>query len=156
MTADDKGRFTLALPAGPAEVTVSAAGHETLHKRTPVSAGPPTKTEYLLRPLPAYRRPFEATVRAGTPNEGQHVSLGNEELRTLPGGLGDPFRVIGLLAGVATPLLAGRVVDEITGGGVADTSPGHAVVTAARATPIPNNAKRRPIATSPNSSVPAR
>ena len=48
------------------------------------------------------------------------------------------------------------VIDEITGGGVADTSPGHAVVTAARATPIPNNAKRRPIATSPNSSVPAR
>lgn len=104
LTADDKGRFTLALPAGPAEVTVSAPGHQTLHQRTPISAGVLTRAEYLLRPLPAHRRPFEATVRAGTLNEGQHISLGNEELRTLPGGLGDPFRVIGLLAGVATPL----------------------------------------------------
>ena len=104
LTTDAKGRFATELPAGLVELTVTAAGHETLHARTQVLPGTVTNAEYLLRPLPAYRRPFEATVR-GTPlNTGQHTSLSGEELRTLPGGLGDPFRMIGLLPGVATPI----------------------------------------------------
>ena len=104
LTTDEKGRFTTDLPAGTAEVIVRAGGHELLQARTTIPAGATVKAEYLLRPLPAYRRPFETTVRARSANEGQHVTLRGEELRTLPGGLGDPFRMIGLLAGVATPL----------------------------------------------------
>lgn len=104
LVSDDRGRFTVALPAGPAELTVRLGGYETLHERAAIPAGGAVKAEYLLRPLPAFRRPFETTVRARSTNEGHHVSLRGEELRTLPGGLGDPFRMIGLLAGVATPL----------------------------------------------------
>lgn len=104
LTTDEKGHFVAELPAGTAEVIVRASGHELLHARATISTGATTKAEYLLRALPAYRRPFETTVRARSTNEGQHVTLRGEELRTLPGGLGDPFRMIGLLAGVATPL----------------------------------------------------
>lgn len=47
---------------------------------------------------------YSTTVRGDARHEGQRVELRGEELRTLPGGLGDPFRSIGLLPGVATPI----------------------------------------------------
>jgi hypothetical protein len=104
LVADARGRFLVELPAGDAELYIAAPGHETLRAHTAVVAGKTTQAEYLLRPLPAYRRPFETTVRGSDQHEGQRTSLRGEELRTLPGGLGDPFRMIGLLAGVATPV----------------------------------------------------
>ncbi|MFO0578578.1 MAG: TonB-dependent receptor [Polyangia bacterium] len=104
VTTDRRGRFTLTVPAGPIAVTVQAAGHELLQARETLRPGEIRRVEYLLKALPAYRRPFEVTVRGAPKVEGQRLSLRGEELRTLPGTLGDPFRAIGLLPGVATPL----------------------------------------------------
>jgi len=101
---DAKGHFLVRVPAGLAELTLSSPGFESLHAQQSLRADSVVTTEYLLRPLPAFRRPFESTVRASAQAEGQHVSLSGEELRTLPGSLGDPFRAIGLLPGVATPI----------------------------------------------------
>lgn len=103
-TTDRKGRFVLAVPAGPAQVIVAAEGHELLRATETLRPGEIRRVEYLLKPLPAYRRPFEVTVRGAPKTEGQRLSLRGEELRTLPGTLGDPFRVVGLLPGVSTPL----------------------------------------------------
>ena len=103
-TADRRGRFTLTVPSGPIAVTVQAAGHELLQARETLRPGESRRVEYLVKALPSYRRPFEVTVRGAPKAEGQRLSLRGEELRTLPGTLGDPFRAIGLLPGVATPL----------------------------------------------------
>jgi hypothetical protein len=110
VTSDRRGRFVLKVPLAPgaapasAVVTVRAPGHEALTASEALRPGEIKRVEYLLKALPSFRRPFEATVRGAPKAEGQRLSLRGEELRTLPGTLGDPFRVVGLLPGVATPL----------------------------------------------------
>src|SRR5439155_7279655 len=44
------------------------------------------------------------TVRGEARHEGSRFLIEGRELTTLPGTLGDPFRVVALLPGVATPL----------------------------------------------------
>jgi len=101
--SDAKGYFELRPPLGPAKLKLSHPEFETL--RTTTQVGPNTKVELRLRRLPAFKQPFSTTVRSPQHKaEGQHLSLRGEELRTMPGSLGDPFRVIGLLPGVATPV----------------------------------------------------
>lgn len=110
---DARGEFELALPPEAFTQRVSIIVHikeplyETLHQETVVQPGTQPEiiqAEYVMRPLPAYRQPFSTVVRGNAPNEGEHISLRGEELHTLPGTLGDPFRVIGLLPGVTTPI----------------------------------------------------
>lgn len=56
-------------------------------------------------PLQAESRAvFETHVAAEAHAPGPHISVSGEALRTTPGTLGDPFRVIGLMPGVATPV----------------------------------------------------
>ena len=43
-------------------------------------------------------------MRGEARHEGERIALRDEELHQAPGTLGDPFRVIGLLPGVATPI----------------------------------------------------
>lgn len=101
--SDAKGRFELTPPLGEAKVKVRHPEFETLF--TTVAIGPASRLDLRVRRLPAYQQPFQTTVRSPKNQaEGQHVSLRGEELRTLPGSLGDPFRAIGLLPGVATPV----------------------------------------------------
>lgn len=107
VVADASGRFTIEVPVtAPAKVTVTvrAQGHDPVQATETLRPGEVKKVEYLIKALPAFRRPFEATVRGAPKAEGQRLSLRGEELRTLPGTLGDPFRVVGLLPGVSTPL----------------------------------------------------
>lgn len=47
---------------------------------------------------------FETHVAAEPHEPGPHIAVSGEALRTTPGTLGDPFRVIGLMPGVATPV----------------------------------------------------
>lgn len=47
---------------------------------------------------------YETHVTADRLDAGQHVTVTGEALRTAPGTLGDPFRVVGLLPGVTSPL----------------------------------------------------
>lgn len=102
-SADAQGRFSLTAPQGPATVTVSHPEFETL--RLTVSITDRTFIEPRLLRRPAYKSPFVVTVR-GAPSQGAAASmvLRGDELRTLPGSLGDPFRAVGLLPGVATPI----------------------------------------------------
>jgi hypothetical protein len=101
--SDAQGRFELKPPLGPANLKVRHPEFETLRLLTQV--GPSSQVELRLRRRPSHQQPFQTTVRSPSHKaEGQHLSLRGEELRTLPGSLGDPFRAIGLLPGVATPV----------------------------------------------------
>ena len=111
--SDGRGEFELSLPnpnpsptpMNVAAVRITAAGFETLLEKTRFKPGATQiSAEYLLRKQPAYRQPFTTNVRGDSPNQGEHTTIRGEELTTMPGSLGDPFRVIGLLAGVATPI----------------------------------------------------
>ncbi len=108
---DANGEFSLSLPAQffatgqKVSVTITAPHFQTLHTQTELTPkSGSTFAEYLLSAQPAYRDPFTAVVRGEVPNQGEHLTLRGEELTTLPGTLGDPFRTIGLLPGVATPI----------------------------------------------------
>ena len=102
-TSDDQGHFQVDIPGGRARIRISAAGFDSLRQDLSLGSGVQT-AEFLLRRVPASRQPFSTQVRGEPPHQGQQVSLRGEELTTLPGSLGDPFRAMGLLPGVATPL----------------------------------------------------
>jgi hypothetical protein len=102
-TTDPAGRFTLDLPAGDVDLAIAEPNHQILRVHEQLRPGEGLTVEYLL--LPAQRRRFESTVRGATArHEGQRFSLAGEELHTVPGTLGDPFRAIALLPGVTQPV----------------------------------------------------
>lgn len=101
---DDDGRFELEVPAGKVELVVSSPQHDPLRVEAELRAGEVRQVEYRLIPVPAYRRRYSTVVRSDNRHEGQRFSLRDEELYQLPGSLGDPFRVVGSLPGVGTPL----------------------------------------------------
>jgi hypothetical protein len=101
-TTDGDGRFVLPLPEGDVELLVSAVDHEPLRVRQRLPAGG-LAVEVLLPPLGDRARRYESTVR-GSLHESERTSLRGDELRTLPGSLGDPMRGVALLPGVATPV----------------------------------------------------
>ncbi len=101
--SDAQGRFDLQVPTGDAKIKVSHPEFQTFV--TTAKLGQSTTLEPRLRRRPTFQQPFSMTVRSPHNRpEGQSISLRGEELRTLPGSLGDPFRAVGLLPGVATPV----------------------------------------------------
>lgn len=95
--ADDDGRFSLPLPCGPVEVAVRAPGYEPLSFAADACADP---ADHVLRLSPRPDLPvYEAVVLA--PHDEPRVELRGPELTTTPGSLGDPFRTIESLPGVA-------------------------------------------------------
>ena len=100
--ADDEGRFQLALEAGEIEVVIVDDAHEPLHVKERLVAGQGLAVEYRLTPLQHAR--YRSTVKGAERREGERFTLREEELHQAPGTLGDPFRVIALLPGVAQPL----------------------------------------------------
>ncbi len=102
-TTDGKGRFELALPAGEHAVVVLADDHDSLHATERVASGQGLSVEYRLTPKDEKKR-FRSKVRGDSRHEGERFSLRDEELHMAPGSLGDPFRVIGMLPGVAAPV----------------------------------------------------
>jgi hypothetical protein len=105
---DAAGAFALSLPRGrPVTLWISSDRHETVSVRVqpPLPSGPGARAlEVLLLPRHEGAR-FSTKVR-GDRNEGPRFSLEGDALRTQAGTLGDPFRVVGLLPGVATPIAA--------------------------------------------------
>jgi hypothetical protein len=101
---DAEGRFLLRLPPGPVELLLEEEAHEPLKASEKIVAGLGLSVEYRLLPKPGYKRRYHSTVRGEARHEGEHFTLHDDELHKAPGTLGDPFRVIGLLPGVATPL----------------------------------------------------
>lgn len=96
------GDFTLHVPAGKLRLRIIATGFESLRQDLTLPAGE-SRQEFLLRRARSGSA-FSTVVRGEPPHQGQQTSLRGEELTTLPGSLGDPFRVMGLLPGVATPV----------------------------------------------------
>lgn len=101
---DASGQFSLRIPAGENEVSVTLQGFEPLKVIENAVAGEGVRVEYNLMPLPAFKKRYTSTVRGEARHEGERFQLRDEELHQAPGTLGDPFRVIGLLPGVAAPI----------------------------------------------------
>jgi hypothetical protein len=98
---DAAGRFSISVAPGGVDISVAEPHHEILHLHELLRPGEGLSVEYLL--LPTGRR-YESMVRGSERHEGQRFSLSGEELHTIPGSLGDPFRAIALLPGVTTPV----------------------------------------------------
>ncbi len=104
VVTDAEGRFELALPAGPNEILLQEETHEPLRVTEQIRAGEGVTVEYRLLPLADWKRRYQTTVRGEARHEGERFTLKGDELRQVPGALGDPFRAVSLLPGVATPV----------------------------------------------------
>ena len=101
---DADGRFTIRVTPGTVELSISADGYEHLVERETLAPGEGLRVEYRLLRLPSQRRRYVSTVRGEARHEGERFVLQGSELHQTAGTLGDPFRVVGLLPGVAMPL----------------------------------------------------
>ncbi len=96
--SDDDGRFYLAVPCGPGALAVRAPGFDPLLQNFDACADP---APFLLRLAPRPNLPVYETVVLA-PHDEPSVSLRGRELVTTPGSLGDPYRTIESLPGVAS------------------------------------------------------
>jgi hypothetical protein len=101
---DGDGRFVLTISSGHIELIITEDQYQPLHVTEELKPGEGLNVEYRLKPLPSYKKRYRSTVRGEARHEGEHFSLRDEELHQTAGTLGDPFRVIGLLPGVAAPI----------------------------------------------------
>src|SRR5882757_2613006 len=83
--SDENGRFTLDLPSGDVEIVILADGFEPLRVVEKLQGGQGLSVDYRLTPL-ANRKKYESTVRGEARHEGEHFTIKDEELHTLPGG----------------------------------------------------------------------
>ncbi|MBZ4412663.1 TonB-dependent receptor [Myxococcus sp. XM-1-1-1] len=98
---DADGRFTLALPPGVHRVEVRAPGHQPGTFEETLSEGQALQVIYRLQP--GRVNPYETVVRDERPRtEVTRITLHEQELREVPGTLGDPFRVVMLMPGVGS------------------------------------------------------
>ena len=95
------GRFELALSAGLSPCRVSAPGHRPFTFLEQLKPGEALEVLYGLEPLRI--NPYETVVRAERDRaEVARFTLRGQELREVPGTMGDPFRVVMLLPGVSS------------------------------------------------------
>ncbi|MBZ4422615.1 TonB-dependent receptor domain-containing protein [Myxococcus sp. RHSTA-1-4] len=100
-TVDTEGRFTLEVPPGAHKVEVRAPGHQPATFEEMVTEGQSVQVVYRLQP--GVVNPYETVVRDERPRtEVTRVSLHEQEIREVPGTLGDPFRVVMLMPGVGS------------------------------------------------------
>ncbi|NMO17074.1 TonB-dependent receptor [Pyxidicoccus fallax] len=98
---DAQGLFRLELPPGTFMLKVSAPGHRLLVLNETLEERQHLDVLYSLEPLSV--NPYETVVRADRPRtEVSRVTLHDQELREVPGTMGDPFRVVMLMPGVTT------------------------------------------------------
>lgn len=103
-STDEDGHFVLRVPAGDVEISITLDGYEPFKVKETVAPGQGLRVEYRLLPLATYKKRYVSTVRGEARHEGERFELRDEELHQAPGSLGDPFRVVGLLPGVAAPI----------------------------------------------------
>jgi TonB family protein len=100
-TVDARGRFDLEVPPGAHRVEVRAPGHQPATFDETVTRGQSVQVVYRLQP--GRVNPYETVVRDERPRtEVTRISLHEQELREVPGTLGDPFRVVMLMPGVGS------------------------------------------------------
>ena len=97
--ANDSGeaRFT-DLAAGTYRIEVAAPGYRSFAHDESVMAGRETRVEYTLAPAGGA---IEVVVRGEVPRDVTVREISQEELKLVPGGAGDPVRVVESLPGVA-------------------------------------------------------
>ncbi len=100
---DAHGRFELRVAPGVCPVAVQSPDHEPLRATETLVAGQGLSVEYRLVAKEERKR-FRSRVRGEARHEGERFTLRDEELHLAPGTLGDPFRAIALLPGVAAPV----------------------------------------------------
>jgi TonB family protein len=97
------GRFEMRLPPGRQWVHVTAPGHKPGDFLENVRPGEALEVVYGLEPLVV--NPYETVVRGDRERtEVSRVTLREQELREIPGTMGDPFRVMMLMPGVGSML----------------------------------------------------
>jgi len=100
-TTDAQGRFALELPAGTHRLEVRAPGHKPSVFEETLRTAQALQVIYRLQPGSV--NPYETVVRDERPRtEVTRISLHEQELREVPGTLGDPFRVVMLMPGVGS------------------------------------------------------
>ncbi|MFP2905795.1 TonB family protein, partial [Pyxidicoccus sp. 3LFB2] len=98
---DAQGLFRLELPPGTSDLKVTAPGHQPLFLKETLEERQQLEVLYALAPLSV--NPYETVVRGDRPRtEVSRVTLHEQELREVPGTMGDPFRVVMLMPGVTT------------------------------------------------------
>ena len=98
--SDLDGKFEIAATCGLRRITIQAPGFETAHVARDVCADP---APLLVRLAPMENAPvYETVVTAQAPQPA--LVLRGQELTKTPGSLGDPFRTIESLPGVASPV----------------------------------------------------
>jgi hypothetical protein len=95
---DAQGKFDLLVDCGPQAIVARATGYESLSLTYDACANP---EPLLLRLTPRRNLPVYETVVVASTDE-PALDLRGPELTTTPGALGDPFRTIESLPGVAT------------------------------------------------------
>ncbi len=100
---DEKGRFELTFSPGKQSISIQSDDHEPLLVTETLVAGQGFDSEYRLTPREEKKR-FRSRTRGDAPHAGERFSLRDEELHMAPGSLGDPFRTIALMPGVAAPV----------------------------------------------------
>ena len=109
---DKEGRFELrGVPAGTAEVVITAPGYDRLIVKEPVAEG--QKVEVLYRLQPVFGNPLEATIEGERQRkELSRTSLATPEIQRIPGAQGDALKVVEDLPGVArtSPIGGGLLV----------------------------------------------
>jgi hypothetical protein len=95
--ADDDGNFDLSVPCGELALTVSAPGFEPWTVKHDACLDP---APLRIRLVPRADLPIYETVVVA-PRDEPRVDLRGPELTAIPGSLGDPFRTIESLPGVA-------------------------------------------------------
>ncbi|MFP2958134.1 energy transducer TonB [Myxococcus sp. 1LA] len=98
---DPQGQFELSLPPGEHTLHITAPGHRLLYLKETLEADQRLEVVYALEPLAL--NPYETVVRGDRPRtEVSRITLHDQELREVPGTMGDPFRVVMLMPGVTT------------------------------------------------------
>ncbi|MBU8896790.1 TonB-dependent receptor [Corallococcus sp. M34] len=100
-TTDTEGRFTLGTSAGAHRIEVRAPGHKPATFEETLTTGQVVEVVYRLQP--GVVNPYETVVRDDRPRtEVTRITLHEQEIREVPGTMGDPFRVVMLMPGVGS------------------------------------------------------
>jgi hypothetical protein len=99
-SSDARGDFAVDVPCGPHRLSIQAPGYERVTTIVDGCAGPTAAPLTVRLPPAETGRSFETVIRSKPAHP--EVRLEAEELTQTPGTLGDPFRAIESLPGVAT------------------------------------------------------
>lgn len=116
---DTHGRFTVEVPPGTRWFRIVAPAHKSGAFRETLAEAQSVELVYALQPLTV--NPYQTTIRDSRDRtEVSRISLRSQEVHEVPGTMGDPFRVVMLMPGVAS-VASGISYPVVRGGQPAST-----------------------------------